>query len=123
MIPKVQPTEDQRKIKILNEEIERLNQLIATGGTTPEQNMDRSVPNHILFATAFIVRYQDSSSPKAIEVAPSQGDVDYEIVEREPMTEELMAVGAACDLLRDYFDSHNTRMLRQRTAANKKAKK
>lgn len=118
MIPKVQPTEDQRKIKILNSEIERLQQLIATGGVSNSSTDNGSVPTPVLLAISFLARYQETTTPKLVGASMFHED-EGEIVVRDILTEEQMAVGAGCDLIRDYFDQHNRRM----NSSHKKPKK
>lgn len=121
-IPRTNPTDDQRKIKVLNDEIERLNSMITSGVPMPcAGSNDREVPVAVLFAAGFIYRFQDASTPRAIGGSSWSGECG-EVVERESTTDELMAVGAACDLLRDFFDRNNHKLVADKAKSAKQCK-
>lgn len=69
------------------------------------------LPVEIQLADKFIERYQAFSVPHA---CGSRGD---QVMRRDVGADELMALGSACDLLRDYFDRHNQGLQAQRAAA------
>ncbi|OGT54389.1 MAG: hypothetical protein A3E01_03075 [Gammaproteobacteria bacterium RIFCSPHIGHO2_12_FULL_63_22] len=71
-----------------------------------------TIPIEVIFASQVLQRYQDATMPHAC------GSLrDPIIIRRETGADELMAVGAACDLLVDFFDRHN----HKKTAATRPA--
>jgi len=70
------------------------------------------VPDHIKFAAGFVSVFQQTTQPN--------GQSCYEEVDfasRYVHDSELGALASACELLEDYFDRHNSRVLRERQRA------
>lgn len=93
--------------KLANENKQLREALAAKGGAAGE-----AIPPEIQFATSFLYRHQDTTQPHAC------GDPDDPvIIQREAGGSETMAIGSACDLLSDYFDRHNQKLVRSNQAA------
>ena len=62
------------------------------------------IPPEVYFAAQLLHRHQDTTMPHVC------GSVrNPQIIRRDVGCDELMAIGAACDLLADYFDRHNSK--------------
>lgn len=109
-IPKVQEQDYQRKIRVLTEKVDELAGRV-DGLARNEPAPNAEVPEAVKMAFTFIQSFQRSGSspfPYMGYDPPS---------EREPTDSELAALGSACELLEDYFDRHNSRILRERQRA------
>ena len=118
-IPKVQETDDQRKLRVLQDEVDRLRSEVssipeARKAAAPIQ--DQNIPKPVLFAANYTLSHIHLNRPQV--VMNEYGDVEF--VQRIQSVEELGAAGAAFDLLREYFDAHNPRIesVRQLRSAN-----
>lgn len=102
MIPRVEEPEEKRRYRLLAEKVDELRSIIEA--KQPEMPpLDAKVPDAIAFAAEHVVRFQ-----KATQVALVMNDCGQSAeARRDPTTDELMSLGAACELLTDYFDRHN----------------
>ena len=114
MIPRARETDEQRKMRVMSEEIEHLRELVEQKSDLQICNsVEEGPPLAIGLAFDFIHDFRVSTMPQ-----PSRDGVC-----REATTDELMAIGSACELLTDFFDGHNVRLQRARKGAIRKWKK
>ena len=110
-IPKVEKTALERKLAAYEAEIERLSQQ-----QTVESRVDSEVPMPVKVALTFVGRFQELNGPRVHMPSPgswgSPSDQEPVVTEREPTVDELMILGAAQELIVDYFDRNNTKRLR-----------
>ena len=118
-LPKTQETEYSRQMRLLKDQVDSLTSRVESAERKrseeiklPDPNAD--VPNHIKFAAGFVNYFQQTLMPHS-----ASSDIGIEVYGRIPEDCELGALASACELLEDYFDRHNTRILRERQRAER----
>lgn len=115
-IPKVAEQEYQRRIRSLSEKVDELSGKVDKLSRSPIP-IDREVPEAVKMAFAFCEMFRDTNAETGT-VNPFMGFAVPEVSHREPTPGELAALGSACELIEDYFDRHNTRIIRERLRAD-----
>lgn len=118
-IPKTQETEYSRQMRLLKDRMDFLTSKVEAAERKqvseiklPDPNAE--VPNHIKFAAGFVSVYQQTTMPHGMS-----SDINIEVYSRFTEECEREALASACELLADYFDRHNTRILRERQRAER----
>ena len=93
------PTPEQRKLRALEDELDRLRSQV---GSTQVARTD-ALPKSVAVAMEFVHRFQDTTHPRLMG-CPFDGEV--EVIWRATREEEDCAMDSACQLLQDYFDVH-----------------
>lgn len=116
-IPKTQESEYKRRIRLMQEKIdelaaqcERVEKAKAEQVKLPDVN--EAIPNCVHVAMAYVNTFRQSTMPML-----ESSDIEIECWSRTPEDSELDTLSAANELLADYFDRHNSRVLRERQRA------
>lgn len=109
-IPKVQESEEKRKLRILAEEVDRLRELVgklerkqAADSLMPNQREDAPIP--VQWAWNYIQQYQ-AVTRNHTTLNPFTGET-VEIPPRKATEEEQIMLTAASDLVTQYFKRNN----------------
>lgn len=103
MIPRVQETDTQRKLRLAEERIEELTQKLSDQSGSGVN--DNAVPQPIVFAAGFVHSMQRRMLPVIVGDRRDTFSIDL-----PPLTEaEIGAFDAALGCLADYFDRQNVK--------------
>jgi len=117
MIPRTQESDDRRKMRVMQEHIDSLESQLNDMSAVP-QKASPPIPMPVYVALRFVDRFQQHSAPV---IASSYDQI--EVVDRNFLQAEILAVESAFDLIREYFDGNNLRYMDAHRRAAEKLKK
>ncbi len=130
-IPKVQEPEYRRQLRAIQDHVDALTAKVEQQAREREAEIKlpdpkEAIPESVKAAFQFVAMHQSSTQP---HIAVSVGGMNPFAFASEPSEpvcferqvdpEELATFGSACQLLADYFDRHNSRVLRGRADAER----
>lgn len=120
MIPKTQESDDRRKMRVMQEYIDSLESQLNDMSAVSQSRQEAAppIPMPVYVALKFVDRFQQHSAPV---IASSYDQI--EIVDRNFLQAEILAVESAFDLIREYFDGNNLRYMDAHRRAAEKLKK
>lgn len=130
-LPKTQEAEYQRQLRILKEQVDRVTADVERQARERETEVKlpdpkEAIPEAVKAAFQFVGMYQATTQPHIVGggggVSPfgfATEPVEPVCFERHVDPEEQATFGSACQLLADYFDRHNSRVLRARADAQR----